>query len=68
MAIKERLMRWLRKWREKRFKKELRQYIAEVYGLSLDEVTVKEVGGGNYDVVIQPKVAVERLTMDIVLE
>lgn len=68
MAIKERLMRWLRKWREKRFKKELRQYIAEVYGLSLDEVTVKEAGGGNYDVVIQPKVAVERLTMDIVLE
>lgn len=68
MAIKKRLMRWLRKKREKRFKKELRQYIAEAHGLSLDEVTVKEAGGGNYDVVIQPKVAVEELTMEIVLE
>lgn len=68
MAIKERFMRRLRKRREKRFKKELRQSIADAYGLSLDEVTVKEAGGGNYDVVIQPKVAVERLTMEIVLE
>lgn len=68
MATKKRLMRRIRKKREKRFKKELRQCIAEAHGLSLDEVTVKEAGGGNYDVVIQPKVAVERLTMEIVLE
>lgn len=68
MATKKRLMRRIRKKREKRFKKELRQCIAEAHGLSLDEVTVKKAGGGNYDVVIQPKVAVERLTMEIVLE
>lgn len=67
MATKTRLMRRIRKKREKRFKKELRQYIAEAYGLSLDEVTVKEAGGGKYDVVIQPKVEVEKLIMDIVL-
>jgi hypothetical protein len=67
MATKKRLIRRLRKKQEKRFKKELRQYVAEAHGLSLDEVTVKEAGGGKYDVVIQPKVAVERLTMDIVL-
>lgn len=67
MAVKKRLMRRLRKSREKQFKKELRQYIAEDYGLSLDEVTVKGAGDGNYDVVIQPKVTVESLTMEIVL-
>lgn len=67
MATKKRLIRRLRKKQEKRFKKELRQYVAEAHCLSLDEVTVKEAGGGKYDVVIQPKVAVERLTMDIVL-
>lgn len=67
MAVKKRLMRRLRKRKEKRFKKELRQYIAEAYGLSLDEVTVKGAGGGNYAVVIQPKVDVESLTMEIVL-
>ncbi len=67
MATKKRLIRRFRKRQEKRFKKELRQYIAEAHGLSLDEVTVKEAGGGKYDVVIQPKVAVEELTMDIVL-
>lgn len=67
MAVKERLMRWLRKRKEKQFKKELRRFIAEAYGLSLDEVTVKGAGGGNYGVVIQPKVTVESLTMEIVL-
>ena len=67
MATKKRLIRRLRKKQEKRFKKELRQYVAEAHGLPLDEVTVKEAGGGKYDVVIQPKAAVERLTMDIVL-
>ena len=67
MAVKERLMRRLRKGREKQFKKELRRYIAEAYGLSRDEGTVKGAGGGNYDVVIQPKATIESLTMEIVL-
>lgn len=67
MAVKERVMRRRRKRKAKRFKKELRQFIAEAYGLSPDDVTVKGAGGGNYDVVIQSKVDVESLTMEIVL-